>query len=67
MAARPIGDRSQAVLWLMDSQILVDAAIKAIRARDIERGIQCMQMAQLYYRQAAGKVEGLGSPPSKVA
>ena len=59
--ARPMSADGQAALWLIDAQVLQEAAIQAVRSRDTERGIQLMRMALLYYWQAAGKVKGLKS------
>jgi len=59
--ARPCGAKTLAVEGLMDAQILTEAAIQAVRRREIERGIQCMEMALLYYKDATAKIEEVRS------
>jgi hypothetical protein len=51
----------------MDSVAVLEELIKKLQVRDVEGAIRCAQAAWGLNRMALGRLEGLGSPPSKVA
>ena len=57
--ARPLSDRSLAVLWCMDSQVFVELAIQAERNGRREEAIRAMQCALTCSGLAAERIEGL--------
>jgi len=67
VAARPAGPKTLIVEPLMDGQVVLEELIKKLQVRDVEGAIRCAQAAWGLNRMALGRIEGLGSPPSKVA
>jgi len=51
--------RGLAAESLIDVQVATELALRALRMRDVEKAIRCMQLARTAARIAAGKVEGI--------
>jgi hypothetical protein len=58
MCARPLSAKSEVVLALVDGQIFIEQAILALRMRDTERALRCLELAREAQRQASAGIEG---------
>ena len=56
---RPPGPKTQAVLPLMDGQVVLEELLKMLLVRDIEGGRRCAMVALALNRQALGRIEGI--------
>ena len=56
---RPPGSKTQAVLPLMDGQVVLEELLKMLLVRDIEGGRRCAMVALALNRQALGRIEGI--------